>query len=115
MVSKPAIITTRKVLPFDALEPLEFERLSLWLVEREGYLRPQHLGDAGSEQGRDVVAYKKARDGEELWYFQCKRYQALSGKTLIDEVDKYNALARSDPAKKCTGIVFITSAKLTAR
>jgi hypothetical protein len=115
MLHKPSIITTRKLLPFDALEPLEFERLSLWLIEREGYLRPQHLGGAGSEQGRDVVAYKKGEAGEELWYFQCKRYQAISSRALQDEVDKYNALALSDPKKKCTGIVFITNARITAR
>ncbi len=115
MLDKPSIITTRKLLPFDALEPLEFERLSLWLIEREGYLRPQHLGAAGNEQGRDVVAYKKGEAGEELWYFQCKRYQTISSRALKDEVDKINALALSDPKKKCTGIVFITNARITAR
>ncbi|MFZ0751234.1 MAG: restriction endonuclease, partial [Pyrinomonadaceae bacterium] len=115
MPHKPSIITARKVLPFDALEPSEFERLSLWLVEREGYLRPQHFGDAGSDQGRDVVAYKKGEAGDELWYFQCKRYQKISSRLLQDEVDKYNDLARSYPAKKCTGIVFITNARIAAR
>ena len=88
-MTKPPIITTNKPLPFDALSPLEFERMCLWLVEREGYLRPQHLGEAGSEQGRDVVAYKPTDAGEELWYFQCKRYKRIGASTLREEVDKY--------------------------
>ena len=36
--------------------PRDFERLCLWLVERGGYERAAHLGAAGSEQGRDIVA-----------------------------------------------------------
>ena len=50
-MDKTQIIRTNKPLPFGELSPLEFERLCLWLVEREGYMRPEHLGEAGSEQG----------------------------------------------------------------
>ena len=114
-VTKPSIISTNKPLPFGELSPLEFERMCLWLVEREGYLRPQHLGEAGSEQGRDVVAYKPTDAGEELWYFQCKRYQRINAATLKKEVDKYNELAGADPAKRPDGIVFVTNAVVSAR
>ena len=114
-MSKPNIIATRKPLPFSELSPLEFERMCLWLIERQGYLRLQHLGEAGKEQGRDIVAYKLIADGEEFWYFQCKRYQRISAATLKAEVDKYNELAVYDPAKRPNGIIFITNAIASAK
>jgi hypothetical protein len=114
-MNKPTAIATTKLLPFDALSPLEFEQMCLWLVEREGFLRPQHLGEAGSDQGRDVVAYRASSDGEELWYFQCKRHRKISSVTLKAEVDKLNRLAASDAAKRPAGVVFVTSASVSAR
>jgi HJR/Mrr/RecB family endonuclease len=53
----------------------------LWLVEREGYQRAEHLGAAGSEQGRDIVA---RREGT-LWAFQCKRVQRFGSKDALGE------------------------------
>lgn len=114
-MSKPTIITTAKPLPFGELSPLEFELLCLWLVEREGFLRPQHLGEAGGEQGRDIVAYRAAGGGEELWYFQCKRHKKLSAAVLKSEVDKYVRLAASDPGKRPAGVVFAVSSSVTSR
>ena len=52
-MTRPQITATTHTLPFDKLSPPDFERLCLWLVKREGWLRPEHLGAAGSEQGRD--------------------------------------------------------------
>ena len=69
IVNKPKIITTVKPLPFDALSPSDFERMYLWLVEREGFLRPQHLGETGSEQGRDIVAYRASNGGRRTLVF----------------------------------------------
>ena len=43
------VTRTTYTLPFDKLSPRDFERLCLWLVEREGYERAGHLGAAGSE------------------------------------------------------------------
>ena len=60
------ITGTTHTLPFDKLSPHDFERLCLWLVEREGYERAEHLGAAGSEQGRDIVAWREGA----LWAFQ---------------------------------------------
>ena len=37
--SQPPITRTTHTLPFDKLSPCDFERLCLWLVEREGYQR----------------------------------------------------------------------------
>ena len=57
-MTQPTITRTTHTLPFDKLSPREFERLCLWLVEREepalslskGCERAEHLGAAGSEQ-----------------------------------------------------------------
>ena len=39
--SQPPITRTTHTLPFDQLSPRDFERLCLWLVEREGYERAE--------------------------------------------------------------------------
>ena len=67
--SKPSITGTAHTLPFDKLSPRDFERLCLWLVQREGFERAEHLGAAGSEQGRDIIAWREGK----LWAFQYKR------------------------------------------
>jgi tetratricopeptide (TPR) repeat protein len=113
-MNKPTVTSTNHLLPFGELSPAQFERLCLWLVEREGYLRPEHLGEAGSEQGRDVIAFRATDTGEQLWYFQCKRYQTISAATLIKEVEKYNKLVTTDPTLKPFGVVFVTNATLSA-
>jgi hypothetical protein len=77
--SQPPITRTTHTLPFERLSPRDFERLCLWLVEREGYERAEHLGAAGSEQGRDIIAYWPAPSGDGLWYFQRKRTIAVMG------------------------------------
>jgi len=64
---QPQITATTHLLPFHQLSPRDFERLCLWLVEREGYERAEHLDAAGSEQGRDIVAWREGA----LWAFQC--------------------------------------------
>ena len=51
---RPAITATQYELPFDKLSPCGFERLRLELVEHEGFENAEHLGAAGSEQGRDI-------------------------------------------------------------
>jgi hypothetical protein len=115
MTKKPDVTRTNHLLPFGELSPAQFERLCLWLVQAEGYVRAQHLGEAGNDQGRDVIAYRQTASGEELWYFQCKRYQTISAATLLEEVEKYNELVKADPAEKPFGVVFVTNAVLSAR
>jgi tetratricopeptide (TPR) repeat protein len=82
--SKPSITGTAHTLPFDRLSPRDFERLCLWLIEREGFERAEHLGAAGSEQGRDLVAW---REGVR-WAFQCKRVLRFGPGDAEAEVDK---------------------------
>jgi HJR/Mrr/RecB family endonuclease len=114
MKKKPDVTKGTHLLPFGELSPMDFERLCLWLVERKGYLRAEHLGAAGSEQGRDVIAYRATTSGEQLWYFQCKRYLTISAAPLIKEVEKYNKLVKADSTKKPFGVVFFTNATLSA-
>ena len=113
-MNKPVVTRTNHILPFSELSPAQFERLCLWLVEHEGYGKAEHLGEAGSEQGRDVVAYRDTPAGQRMWYFQCKRYQTLTAATLVKEVEKYNDLAAADPTARPFGIVFVTGAVLSA-
>ena len=113
--SKPPITGTAHILPFDKLSPDDFERLCLWLVELEGYTQAKHLGLAGGDQGRDIIACKPTLDREELWYFQCKRYRSINAKTLKDEVDKYLRLAQEKPHLRPAGVVFVVSCAVSAK
>jgi len=45
---QPPITRATHTLPFDKLSPRDFERLCLWLVEREGYERAELLSTSGS-------------------------------------------------------------------
>ena len=82
--SKPPMTGTAHTLPFDKLSARDFERLCLWLVKSEGYERAEHLGAAGREQGRDIIAWREGR----LWAFQCKRVQHFGPTDAEAEVDK---------------------------
>jgi hypothetical protein len=84
LVTKPSITGTTHTLPFHQLSPRDFERLCLWLVQREGFDQAEHLGAAGKEQGRDIVAW---REGQ-LWAFQCKRVEHFYPNQAETGVDK---------------------------
>jgi hypothetical protein len=68
---------TTHTLPSDELSPRDFERLGLWLVECKGYERAEHLGAAGSEQGRDIVAWREGT----LWPYSASGCVALARRT----------------------------------
>jgi hypothetical protein len=104
---QPPVTRTIHPLPFDKLSPHDFERLCLWLVEREGYEHAEHLGAAGSEQGRDVVAW---RDGR-LWAFQCKRVRTFGPSDAHAEIDKILSLP-SD--QRPVGLVFVVTCNVSA-
>jgi hypothetical protein len=106
--SKPPITGTIHRLPFDRLSPAEFERLCLWLVEREGYERVEHLGSAGNDQGRDIVAWC----ADELWAFQCKRVQRFGPKAGLEEVEKVLGLPEKD---RPVGLVFLVTCDVSAK
>jgi hypothetical protein len=106
--SKPPVTRVTQELPFDKLSPRDFERLCLWLVEREGYEQAEHLGAAGSEQGRDVIA---RRDGR-LWAFQCKRVRRFGPKAALEELNKVRAL---QSAERPVGLVFIVTCDVSVK
>ncbi|MDQ3816067.1 MAG: tetratricopeptide repeat protein [Acidobacteriota bacterium] len=114
-MNKSLLTSTAHILPFDKLDALTFERLSLWLVKAKGYLRPEHYGLGGTEQGRDIIAYLKTGNIEDLWYFQCKRYKEIDASTLKKEVDKIGNLATVMPTLKPVGIVFIIQCAVSAK
>jgi hypothetical protein len=60
---QPPITRTTHTLPFDKLSPRDFERLGLWLVEREGYEHVEHLGAAGSQRR---LMWKWGQKGKQL-------------------------------------------------
>ena len=105
--SQPPITSTTHTLPFDKLSPRDFERLCLWLVKREGYERAEHLGAAGSEQGRDIVAWREGL----LWAFQCKRVQRFGPKDALTEVEKVLALPED---QRPVGLVFLVTCDVSA-
>jgi tetratricopeptide (TPR) repeat protein len=105
--SKPPITGTTHILPFDKLSPRDFERLCLSLVEREGYQRAEHLGAAGSEQGRDIVAWREGA----LWAFQCKRVRNFGPRDALAQVEKVLALPRSE---RPVGLVFVVTCDISA-
>lgn len=87
--SKPSVTGTTHGLPFMALSPADFEDLCYWIVVAEGFQRVEHIGASGADGGRDVVAYKAVEGGkEQLWYFQCKRSEAVRPDRLFSELDK---------------------------
>ncbi|HYL99427.1 MAG TPA: restriction endonuclease, partial [Blastocatellia bacterium] len=113
-MTKLSVTRTKHILPFSELSAAQFERLCLWLVDREGYRNAQYYGESGSDGGRDIIAYNTTARGEELWYFQCKRKGRVTSTELRAEVDKISRLAAGDPEKRPSGIVFLTSASVSA-
>jgi tetratricopeptide (TPR) repeat protein len=105
--SQPIITSTTHTLPFDRLSPRDFERLCLWLVEREGFERVEYLGAAGSEQGRDIIAQREGK----LWAFQCKRVQRFGPRDALKELEKVLALP---DAQRPAVLVFIITRDVSA-
>lgn len=73
------------MLPFGDLHDRDFERLSLWLVKREGYPDAEHYGASGSDGGRDIF------DRPSGTVFQCKnvsRFTASEAKKEIEKIKK---------------------------
>ncbi|MEP7011328.1 MAG: restriction endonuclease [Acidobacteriota bacterium] len=104
---KPPLTGSKHPLPFGALGPEQFERLCLWLVRREKFERVEHLGEAGSEGGRDVVGWK----AERRWVFQCKRVRVFSLSHAKKEITKLRALPRD---QQPDNLVFVVSRAVSA-
>ena len=108
MATKLSATGSSHPLPFEKLAPLDFERLCLWLVQREGYARAEYLGEAGSESGRDVVAWK---DGRRV-VFQCKRVKRFAAEGARAEIKKLRTLP---PEEQPHELVFVVSQGVSAK
>ncbi|MBD3309508.1 protein kinase, partial [candidate division KSB3 bacterium] len=97
----------RPALSFDRFSPMEFDRLCLWLVQREGFERAEHLGAAGSEQGHDIVAW---REGQR-WAFQCKRVKEFGPKDALAGVEKVLILPQNE---RPAALVFLVTCHVSA-
>lgn len=106
--NRPAATATRHVLPFEALQPADFERFCLWLISREGFDQVEHLGSSGHDHGCDILGMRQA----EMWAFQCKRVLHFGPRDVNKELDKIFALTeRARPA----AIVFIATCAISAQ
>ncbi len=105
--SRFCLAQMRLRLPFDQLSPWDFERLCLWLVKREGFENVEYLGETGSEQGRDIVAWRKGR----RFAFQCKRVQRFTAGDARREIDKIRKLP---PGEQPDVYVFVVSKAVRA-
>jgi hypothetical protein len=101
---KPRITGNRHVLPFGDLHDRDFERLSLWLVKREGYPNAEHYGVSGDDGGRDIF------DRSSGTVFQAKnvaRFAAADAKKEIEKIKKCRHVT-------VNRIVFIVRCNVTA-
>ncbi|HEU5270787.1 MAG TPA: NB-ARC domain-containing protein [Jatrophihabitans sp.] len=110
----PPVTASNHLLPLLQLDASTFERLCLWLVRAEGFTKAEHYGAAGSDGGRDIVAFR----GPDPWYFQCKRRSRLRRAQLEAEVAEVAAGVASRfagmPSQRVT-MVFVVTSLVSAR
>ncbi|HSF80731.1 MAG TPA: restriction endonuclease [Anaerolineales bacterium] len=109
--AKPSITGTIHTLPFDKLSEDDFERLCLWLVEREDFHSAEHLGASGSEQGRDIIAWRD----QQQWAFQCKRVKRFGFKTAEEEIEKIRKFPERERPAKYVFMISINVSDTTRR
>lgn len=87
------IMVTRTInqLHFEDLDPIRFEELILAMVYRmRRWDKLDHFGKKGTDDGIDIRAVEKLEnDKENVYYFQCKRYQKITNAKIKDIIDDY--------------------------
>lgn len=87
------IMVTRTInqLHFEDLDPIRFEDLILAMVYRmRRWDKLDHFGKKGTDDGIDIRAVEKLEnDKENVYYFQCKRYQKITNAKIKDIIDDY--------------------------
>lgn len=87
------IMVTKTInqLHFEDLDPIRFEELILSMVYRmRRWDKLDHFGKKGSDDGIDIRALELLENGKEnIYYFQCKRYQKISNTEIRKIVDDY--------------------------
>ena len=105
--SQSHITGTTHTLPLDKLSPRDFERLCLWLVEREGWERAELLDAAGSEGGRSLTAWRQGT----LWVFRCKQAQHFDPGDALAVIDSVLALPQGE---RPAGLIFLVTCEVSA-
>lgn len=82
---------------------MDFKRLCLWLVNREGYHHTEHLRTSSGEQGRNIQAWK---NGKRI-IFQSKRVKSFQPQDALEAVDKIIYLPKDKRPKEF--IFLVTS------
>ena len=114
--SKPPITGYDSIsCPSTVLAHSDFERLCLVAGASVKALNgAEHLGAAGSEQGRDIIAW---REGEQ-WAFQCKRANRLPPPRPEQEIQKLLESCRYGksrfPGIMCSSASCLISSELRA-
>ncbi len=101
-------IRPKHSLPLESLSPEDFERLCFWLVRREGFERVEYLGQAGSDQARDIIAQRHRR----RFMFQCKRVRQFGPKAVEMEIDRLMELLADERPDE---FVFVVTRQMSAK
>ena len=104
----PSVTSTQHELPFSQLSPEQFERLCMRLIEARGYKRIEHLGRAGNEQGRDIVAW----DGVTRVAVQCKRVQVFTAADGAREIKKLLTLSHASRPHR---VIFMVTCSISSQ
>ncbi len=85
------VTKTINQLHFEDLDPIRFEELVLSMVYRmRRWLKLDHLGKKGSDDGIDIRAVEELENGKlKTYYFQCKRYSKITKAQLIKIIDDF--------------------------
>ena len=82
------VTRTINQLHFEDLDTIRFEELILAMVYRMiRWDKLDHFGKKGSDDGIDIKAVEKKK--ENVYYFQCKRYQKNTNAKIKDIIDEY--------------------------
>ena len=88
---------TNHILLFAELSSGDFERLCLWLLQREGYENVDHIGASGSDNGCDILGVSEGR----TWFCQCKRVKRFGPREVGGEIKKIlEELIADEPKRK---------------
>ncbi|AWI06727.1 restriction endonuclease [Clostridium drakei] len=85
------VTKTINQLHFEDLDPIRFEELILSIVYRmRRWLKLDHLGKKGSDDGIDIRAVEELENGKnKTYYFQCKRYSKITKAQLHKIIDDF--------------------------
>jgi len=107
--------STQHELDFNELSGDDFERLILYLIDKDPeFIDYEHYGGVG-DKGRDIIAIKQVGVSKETWYFQCKRYEKKIKKHELEkELKKIHNHCIEDPDFKPDAFVFVISCTVPA-